>query len=359
MDLGLEPPSAQDEAEEAAERRAREERSLAATRLAIYQDAQAVERRARQAELERERQAAAVATRERHERERLAAERERLDAKQEQEARKRAIGSNTIQFALANISQPLVRTGVNWTQQARTEALWTQPNQPHGPTLHVERPTGIQGPPLPIAQISDRPLTSPEALIFSAFDYESVQKLGLSAQRALACTCTAFRALVRPHLFCPVMEMDASEGTWANVVFVVRRYPRVQRIRVRGEELLPEIDVDALRGRPGAGLRLASMDGKLKVGTTTALFLGAVIYDCQHRIRLTDNLTFARLSAPCTTLPPMSSPADFALFMGAISSWSGVVAVDCSGVRVPLVPFFAQLQLRAWDRVSCWQYGAG
>ena len=161
--------------------------------------------------------------------------------------------------------------------------------------------------------------------------------LSLRDLRSLAITCFAARAVVSGHLRATDVRIDAAvDASWENAAFLAR-LPNLQRLHIEGEQLVPIIDVRGVRSKER--LRLASADGKQRVGTAAALFLGAVLggshttegvllrRGTQHTIRLTDNVSYMSLDRLHTDLSdfdqPFLSPADVLILLGTWARATG------------------------------------
>ena len=192
-------------------------------------------------------------------------------------------------------------------------------------------------PPLPPLAAMRQRASSPQ--IFAEFLTPLIELgfLSLRDLRALAITCFAARAVVSAHLRATDVRIDAAvDASWENAAFLAR-LPQLQRLHIEGEQLVPLIDVHAVRAKER--LRLASADGKLRVGAAAALFLGAVLggshtsegvllrRGTQHTIRLTDNVSYMSLERLYTDLSdfdqPFLSPADVLILLGTWARATG------------------------------------
>ena len=135
----------------------------------------------------------------------------------------------------------------------------------------------------PIAAMEERPgsIGTLVDLILQFNDLFSLilPSLTLRASRGLACCCFQLRTLLTPTLRAPTLVVGPHDATWENAVFVAR-LPGLQTLRIDGEHFLPEVDVGRVRTRPR--LQIGQM------GTTAALFVGALIADGNLRLRLSN-----------------------------------------------------------------------
>ena len=138
----------------------------------------------------------------------------------------------------------------------------------------------------PIAAMEERPGSigneiSLADIIFHSDDLMSLimPSLTLRAKRLLACCSFQLRALLTLTLRAPTLVVGPHDATWENAVFVAR-LPGLQTLRIDGEHFLPEVDIGRVRTRPR--LQIGQM------GTTAALFVGALIADGNLRLRLSN-----------------------------------------------------------------------
>ena len=110
--------------------------------------------------------------------------------------------------------------------------------------------------------------------------------------RSLASSCYTARMQASAILRAPELSVGAADASWQNAAFVAR-LPGLLRLRVRGDPLLPVIDVAVVRSKPR--MRLRSADGGATISEAGALFLGAIIGGGDHTLRLTDNLSYLSL----------------------------------------------------------------
>ena len=162
------------------------------------------------------------------------------------------------------------------------------------------------------------------------------EELGLQAKRALACTCSALRAVIFQLLRQLKLVVQESDGIWDNVRFVanvlVPNVPK-QVLCVAGETYVPEMKLAHLRTLP-----------KLKVGAmgpTAALFFGAAIADSDCVLRLSTGATKSiralrendRINLQ---MPEISQPSDRNAMLGALTLNAGQgVAVLTSRTWLP------------------------
>lgn len=152
----------------------------------------------------------------------------------------------------------------------------------------------------------------------------------LLSKRALACCCYELQQIITVHLRSPILNVMPTDATWSNACFVAR-LPGLANLRVQGEVFLPDIQVAQIRVLPR--LKLGT------IGAPAALFVGAIIANCDCQLRLSDGAVreFATLRTKVSEFaaPKNSSPADLAALLGPLSlnpGYARALRISISGV---------------------------
>ena len=135
-------------------------------------------------------------------------------------------------------------------------------------TFHMERLRACTPPLAPLVVMADRASTARSESCLRMLDV-LVQMDGvvpLRDLRRLASSCYTARALVSATLRSPQLSVGKADASWENAAFVAR-LPGLLRLRVRGDLLLPLIDLAAVRSKPR--MRLKSADGSLAISAAT------------------------------------------------------------------------------------------
>ena len=153
----------------------------------------------------------------------------------------------------------------------------------------------------------------------------------LRERRALACVCAVLYNSLRPHLLlATVLHVGTAAASWENAAFIAR-LPRLRTLHIDGEGFVPVMDVPSLRSKQR--LRLASADGKQQTGPAAALFLGALLGDGDHTVRLTDNMqmvALAHLRTQQRVTLPAANDADLAMALGSLARNEALEQCDLS-----------------------------
>lgn len=149
-----------------------------------------------------------------------------------------------------------------------------------------------------------------------------LRRVSLRAKRALACAAVGFARAIGAHLRAEALHLLEEDATLENALFVAR-LPDARYLHVENDVWMPRLDVRLVRASRNLALR--------RMSTATALFMGCLVMEGEHTVRLQNGVTRVALQN-LRTMPVVNlcvtSHTDVAVLLGSLASNRNLAQIE-------------------------------